>query len=532
MPARSSLALIVAACGAALLAASACGNSTPSGNPSGSAGTATTGGGAGGGGGAATAGVAPVAGSATTAGAGTGGSGGASGAGAGGSPNVACKAGATAVNGSGLTVSAPDISAFKFSNSAPYMNPPDAIMKIAYDPVGKVLVVLSQKGKLYKFDPNVPIPTTASTMPLTMHSDYDSGGYAPEGNFTDHRGIVFGPDGALYVLAASSDNVGVAIRKGVPGAGGTGPRTWSTIVTTTEGFPSGGTNFDHSFAGIAISPDGTSLYFSSGSRTDHGEPEKGLGEVPLSSAVFKVPTTGTTMLKNDTTSLQPFLFADGTRNAFDMAFNANGDLIGCDNGPDMDLPDEINFFQQGKHYGFPYRFGAVNNPVGEAGYTAANDKRLHSGYQAVDENKYVYDATLAPPAGAVFVDPITNMGPDANVARADRNAEPAKVTGLAGITGHRSPLGITFDVEGKSCGPYYKQGFVLSYGSVKADALGDEGRDLLLLSLTKTGETYSMTTKQIAKGIESPMDAVLVGNKLFTIGYGGAPMYVFILPTP
>ena len=112
-------------------------------------------------------------------------------------------------------------------------------------------------------------------------------------------------------------------------------------------------------------------------------------------------------------------------------------------------------------------------------------------------------------------------------------ARAAAVTaGFAGLTGHRSPLGIVFDTAGASCGSYFKQGFVLSYGSVKADALGDEGRDLLFLNMTKMGDKYTMTTKQIAKGIESPMDAVLVGNKLFTIGYGGAPMYVFVLPTP
>jgi glucose/arabinose dehydrogenase len=445
----------------------------------------------------------------------------------GGAPQVACKAGVAAVNGSGLTVTATDISAFKFVEKSPGI-------KMAYDPVGKVVVTVAQNGTLSKFDPNVTLPTTASTMPIGTTTAYDSGGYAAENGFGgDHRGIAFDSKGTLYILAVrGGGNVGVSIKKGV--LMGTGPaRTWSVLVSTSQGFAAGGTNFDHSFSGIAISPDDKSLFFSSGSRTDHGEMEAGAGEVPLSSAVFKVPTDTPTDMKNDMAALAGVLFADGTRNAFDMAFNAAGDLIAVDNGPDMDLPDEINFLQQGKHYGFPYRFGAVNNPVADAGYTAAGDKRLHPGYQAVDTNKYVADATLAPPAGATFVDPIMNMGPDANLARADKNADPAAVAaGLAGVTGHRSPLGIVFDTAGASCGPYYKQGFVLSYGSVKPEALGDEGRDLLFLSLTKTGDTYSMTSKQIAKGIESPMDAVLVGNKLFTIGYGGAPMYVFALPTP
>lgn len=484
-------------------------------------------------GGGATAGSTGVAGS--TAGTSTtGGSAGSVATGGGGSGTggtavtVACKAGATAaLNGSGLTVSATDISAFKVVNASPGI-------KMAYDPVGKVIVIIAQNGTMTKLDPNVTIPTTAATAPIGATSAYDSGGYTAESGFGgDHRGIAFGPDGTLYVLGVrGGNNVGVSIKKGV--LMGAGPaRTWSVLVSTSSGFPAGGTNFDHSFSGITVSPDGMSLYFSSGSRTDHGEPEAGQGEVPLSSAVFKVPTATPTDMKNDMAALAGVLFADGTRNAFDMAFNAAGDLIGCDNGPDMDLPDEINFLQQGKHYGFPFRFGAVNNPVAEAGYSAAGDKRLHPGYQAVDTNKYVFDATLAPPAGVTLVDPIMNMGPDANIARAGKDAAPAAVAaGLAGLTGHRSPLGIAFDTAGALCGAYYKQGFVLSYGSVKADALGDEGRDLLLLTLNKTGESYTMSSKQIAKGIEGPMDSVLVGNKLFTIGYGGAPMYVFVLPTP
>jgi len=534
MPAKKTAPFILLAtvCGVMVAAAAACSNSpAATGNPTGAAGSQTGTAGTpttGSGGAAATPGGSMTGGAAGTATVG-GATGGApvGGGGSSGGSTVACKTGVTAVNGSGLTVTANDISAFKFVDKSPGI-------KMAYDPVGKVVVTLAQNGTLSSFDPHVTIPATNSAAAVGTTKAYDSGGYTAENGFGgDQRGIVFDSNGTLYILAVrGGDNVGVSIKKGV--LVGTGPaRTWSVLVSTSQGFSAGNTNFDHSFSGIAISPDDSSLFFSSGSRTDHGEMEAGAGEVPLSSAVFKVPTATPTEMKNDMAALAPVLFADGTRNAFDMSFNANGDLIGVDNGPDMDLPDEINWLQQGKNYGFPYRFGAVNNPVAEAGYSAAGDKRLHPGYQAVDNDKYVFDQSLAPPAGAAFVDPILNMGPDANIARADKNADPAPVVaGLSGITGHRSPLGIVFDTAGALCGGYYKQGFVLSYGSVKAEALGDEGRDLLFLSLTKSGDKYTMTSKQIAKGIESPMDAVLVGNKLFTIGYGGAPMYVFVLPTP
>ena len=124
---------------------------------------------------------------------------------------------------------------------------------------------------------------------------------------------------------------------------------------------------------------------------------------------------------------------------------------------------------------------------------------------------------------------------DANFFRKDRDSEPMKAgdAGLAGITGHRSPLGIAFDKTGALCGEYYKAGFLFSYGAVVADALGDAGGDLLLLSLTKANGAYTMKAKQIAKGMKFPMDAVLVGNRLFVIGNGdAAQVFVFVLPTP
>jgi glucose/arabinose dehydrogenase len=33
------------------------------------------------------------------------------------------------------------------------------------------------------------------------------------------------------------------------------------------------------------------------------------------------------------------------------------------------LPDEVNFLEQGKHYGFPWRFGNTDNPVREPAYS-------------------------------------------------------------------------------------------------------------------------------------------------------------------
>lgn len=513
-----------ASLGLAVTGLPGCSETQPSSNAAGAASGGNTSAGVGGAAGSNSGGMATAGGGAAA----TGGAAGTSGAAGGGTGPVtppAC-APVTAVNGSGLTISAPDISAFRF------VEPPASdITKMAFDPVGKVVVLLGQDGDMFSMDPNAPLPTTASMSPVTTTTAYEVG-YEPNPGYDDHRGIAFGPDGTLYVLAAQGGaNSGVNIKKGVPAAGG--GRTWSTLVTTSQGYAAGNVDsYNHSFAGIAISPDGMSLYFSSGSRTEHGE-DQGQREFPITSAILKVPTGTASDLKSmDATALQPFLFADGTRNAFDLAFNAGGDLIATDNGPDMDLPDEVNFIEQGKHYGFPWRFGNVDNPVRDPAYDPNGDKRLHAEYGG----KYPADASFpAPPAGVTFTDPIVNYGPDANYFRADRNAEPTQAgsAGLAGISGHRSPLGIAFDTEGKLCGEYYKQGFMLSYGAVSGAALGDPGEDLLLISLTKANGTYTMKAKQLAKGIRFAMDSVLVGNRLFTVGLDApGQVFVFVLPTP
>jgi hypothetical protein len=523
----------------AALTVMGCGTDTPSnpGNVAGSNGMTAGSAGQSGGGAANTSGnggMATTAGTAGTPTAGANATGGAGGSGGGGATAPACKA-VTPINGSGLTVSATDISAFKYAPT-----PSAEVTKMAYDPVGKLIVILNgETGAMYSLDPNVALPTAAMGSPLTTTQAYDSGGYQAAagygtGVYNPYRGIAFGADGTLYVMAARGGaNVGVNIQKGAPPAAPGGPRTWSTIVSTSQGFQQSGTNYDHSFAGMAVSPDGAHLYLSSGSRTEHGETRSGSREEPLSSAIFKVPTVGTTDLKNDAAALTAFLFADGTRNGFDVEFNAAGDLIGTDNGPDMDLPDEVNFLEQGKHYGFPWRFGDVDNPTREATYSNAGDKRLRSPY-AIDS--YTADPQFpAAPAGAL-TDPIRNMGPDANYFRANKDAEnPTKAgpEGLAGITGHRSPLGLAFDTAGALCGEYYKEGFLLSYGSLVTASFPDPGEDLLFIKLTKTNGTYTMNAKQIAKGIKFPMDSLLIGNKLFTLGRGDAgQIFVFVLPTP
>jgi hypothetical protein len=378
---------------------------------------------------------------------------------------------------------------------------------------------MGRSGKFYKFDPATGTSTPAE-------ASYPGAG-------PDHRGMAFGPDGSLYVLSVPTQ-ISVLIRKGGPPAAGTGARTWTTMATSVA-YPPGGGNFDHSFAGLAVSPDNQYLYFSSGSRTDHDEPEKGIRNVPLTRRIFRLKTTDVgVMLLNDEAALAPYLYADGLRNAFDMAFNANGDLFAGDNGPDVDFPDEVNWIQQGKHYGFPWRFGDQNTIVTDPAYTPNGDLRLHTGFQAVDLNTYVYDPNFPkPPAGVTFVDPVPNHGPDQTKYHFDRATKTildAAQMGkpLAGITGHRSPLGLSFDTTGALCGDYYKAGFLVSYGAL-IDVMGDRGQDVALMQLYKVNGNYEMNLTQLVLGFTGPMDSTLVGNKLYVVELMGG-IYEISLP--
>jgi Glucose / Sorbosone dehydrogenase len=345
-------------------------------------------------------------------------------------------------------------------------------------------------------------------------------------------GMAFGPDGTLYVMGnVNADNTAQAyVYKGKLDAGG--KRVWTTLVSTAP-YQKSNTQFDHAFNGIVISPDGKYLYMNSGSRTDHGEVEDAKGafpnirEIPLTSAIFRVPTdTDNQVLPNDEAQLKSkgYLFADGIRNSYDLTFGPNGDLFGADNGPDADYPDELNWLQEGHHYGFPWRFSNLDNAVRSPDYDPAKDRLLQPEFFAVKNGLYRKDPDFpAPPAGVTFTDPIANLGPDADVFRdADGNGYDASDLGQPAysFTPHRSGLGLVFDTAGALGQDLKGDGLMLSWGAAEGN-LADQGRDLLDLKLTKVGETYQVKTTQLVTGFDHPIDAALVGKKLYVLDWAG-----------
>ena len=49
-------------------------------------------------------------------------------------------------------------------------------------------------------------------------------------------------------------------------------------------------------------------------------------------------------------------YARGIRNAYGFAWDDAGNLFTFSNGPDYNAPEEMDFIQQGRHYGFPFQF--------------------------------------------------------------------------------------------------------------------------------------------------------------------------------
>lgn len=349
-------------------------------------------------------------------------------------------------------------------------------------------------------------------------------------------GMAFGADGTVFLTVNQNvlpkENRAV-IRKGTPQTGG--GFTWATLAET-EPYPLAGNNFDHLYNGLVVSPDGKYVFVNAGSRTDHGEVESNAGEfpdlreVPLTSAVLHIPSDAQNLiLSADEAALKPYLYADGTRNAFDPVFAPNGDLIVGDNGPDADFPDELNWIREGEHYGFPWQFGIEHNPQRDPNYNPAHDPRLQSGFMAVDNNLYYKDPDFPPhPDGVVFADPIINLGPDADHYRGDDGSEKDssdESRPLYSFTPHRSPLGLAFVTDPNM--PADMQGndttlsaLLTSWGAA-AGTLEDRGADLLLLKLIRAGENYQMTSEQIARGFNMPVDGALVGNKYYLLEWGG-----------
>ncbi|PAP75028.1 T9SS type A sorting domain-containing protein [Rubrivirga marina] len=349
-------------------------------------------------------------------------------------------------------------------------------------------------------------------------------------------GMTFGPEGNLYLVG--NDEVGdtqtrIVIRRGTPNGDGW---DWATVATT-EPYLLSYTYFDHRANGAVVTPDGSTLIVNSGSRTDHGESYGGVREEALTAVLLKVPTDGTDIvLPNDRQALKEagYVYAEGNRNTFDLAFAPNGDLIGPDNAGDRDDPGELNWYREGEHYGFPWRIGGNDTPMqfspygAPYGYDGPNDDPLVPEVcnpNPADTGCYFSNdpGYPAPPEGVTFVEPIPNVGPYADkfidpVTGAVRDASEEGVS-VTSFSGGRSPQGIVFDTEMALAGRLQGGGFLLGFAGARGGFPSD-GRDLVFIDLDKGEEGYTVSTEAVAVDFVFPIDAVMADGVIYVAEYG------------
>lgn len=402
-----------------------------------------------------------------------------------------------------------------------------ASMRLARDPSDGALYYLKRAGEIFRLDP----ASGASTL---VQDARDHG----QSNL---QGFAIGPDGTFYLvnnIDAPGTKTQATIVKGVKRTGG--GRAWSVLARSAP-YPRSATAYDHRFNGIVADPAGGFIYVNSGSRTDHGEIQTagglypGMREVGLTACILRLPTSGNNIfLRNNRSWLRSngYLFAEGIRNIFDLAFAPNGDLFGTENGPGRDDPEELNWLRPGLHYGFPWRIGGNDNPQQFPGYQPQNDRLLNPLSHAVKNGYYQNDPTYPPRPAVQLVEPIRNLGPDADKYRdpVDGLVKDASAQGVpfSTFTAHRSPLGLVFDRTGALAPPFRGDGFMLSWtkGSPTGDQIAgpfkDASQDLLHLDLTKSGGAYTLRATKIVVGFNKPIDAEIIGNTVYVLDYGGA----------
>ncbi len=240
--------------------------------------------------------------------------------------------------------------------------------------------------------------------------------------------------------------------------------------------------FNHGACHIASGPDGL-LYLSVGARTDHGETGKEWktpdpdvdthGETPLTACMLRIDP------KAETPKLE--VYCRGLRNSFGFDWDDKGRLIATENGPDADHPEELNWLREGRHYGFPYRFGNQALPM--------------------------YKDAVPAPEGLIFEKPIANLGP------AGRPGDAKEYT----FHPHSSPSGVAFYRGGTLPAKYEGGFFIARFGNFLGKTL--VGFDLLHVRLVdKDGELAAEMTTILEK-LQRPIDLCQWKGKIYILEY-------------
>lgn len=325
------------------------------------------------------------------------------------------------------------------------------------------------------------------------------------------------------------------------------------VVFNTVEYAANKTIFDHGWNALEISPDGKYIYVNSGARTDHGEVQDNGGLYPnardnaLTAKIFRFPNNARNLtLPDDEAKLKSegYIYAEGIRNAYDMAFDGKQNLFAVSNSPDYDMPEDMFWIRPQHHYGFPWIMGGIENPQQYADWhpDPETDPFIPQNSHAWRVKYFHTDSSFPKiPASIKFSPGVQNLGPDANEYRGHSGKIlDGDQTGVAvsTFTAHCSPLALCFDTKKTLSKDFKGDGFVIRYSSgarsSMMSAFTKEGTDLLHLRLTYDSVTnnYFVRTVRIVEDFNQPTDAVLAGNYLYVIEYGGKSGNIWKITMP
>ncbi len=243
--------------------------------------------------------------------------------------------------------------------------------------------------------------------------------------------------------------------------------------------------YNHGVSTMGFGPDGY-LYVNSGSRTDGGEAGTDShfypgGEVEITAGIWRL----------DPKAAEPKveMFVHGIRNAFGFGWDGQGHFFSATNGPDFSSPEELDFVEQGKHYGFPYQF---------------------SDYPVKPHFPYAY--TPEPPPGLEFIPAVENYGPAAGGS---------KDHPIASFDAHSSPGGMIW------CGEDFPAPFAGSFLISRfGNLLGppacpeDVGFDVLCCRLEKVDGKWQAHMTTALAPLGRPIDLLHNGGaKVLVLEY-------------
>ncbi|MEM7369378.1 MAG: hypothetical protein AAF587_12320 [Bacteroidota bacterium] len=307
--------------------------------------------------------------------------------------------------------------------------------------------------------------------------------------------------------------------------------TWSVIAETAPYYL--GLSFnDHRFSSLIVGLDTQYVYVHSGTRSNSGEVHElsnvpntvGLRDQAIRGKLFRFPvdSSQTIQLGVDSAGVEQsgFMYAEGLRHVFALAWGTDDQLYGGSNSDRRDVAEAFYQIRQGDHYGFPWWIGGELNPLTDPNYQPSNDQLLpgnanNQGYYDPDPN-----FPAIPPVS--FVQPYKNIGPDADKYRdpitgAVRDASDED-TVVTSFSGHRSPVGLLFDRDSLLPYSFTGQGFMVSYTN-GSRLLQDDGHDLLQISFLG-GDTISV--KKLATGFRNPISILQDQDTLYLLDSGSS----------